>query len=70
MAKQTIKVGENTVMVSSPHSSAVYVVGVLGFKYDSTGQIESIYLDSYIHEGNEFEGWEASGAVSTILTRI
>lgn len=70
MAKQTIKVGENTVMVSSVHSSTIHTVGVLGFIYDEMGRIESIYLDSYIHEGNEYEGWEASGAVSTILTRI
>ena len=65
---KTILIDGEIATVSDPHSSKKYVVKVLGVEYECGNEV--VYLDSLIHEESSlFVGWEASGAISTILTR-
>jgi hypothetical protein len=50
--------------------SDVIVANVLGTKSDGDGQPVRLWLDRLVHRpGLEFDGWKATGAISTVLTR-
>lgn len=50
--------------------SDVIVANVLGAKCDDDGQPVTVWLDRLVHRPElEFDGWKATGAVSTVLTR-
>jgi len=67
-AIKTIKIGEGLATVKSGYSSRPDVVKILG--KEEEGGFEYIYLDSLIHrQDDEFDGWTAYGAISTILKR-
>lgn len=53
--------------------SSPIVADVLGIDRDDTGEPVRIYLRSLIHQpghGARYRGWQPSGVISTILTRI
>lgn len=56
------------------NSSTPIVADILGVDTDSSGKPNRLYLRSKIHGARDaecsYQGWEPSGAVSTILTRI
>ena len=63
-------VGDTTVSIKRVNSSHIDVVKLLGISHDSSGEIQHLYLDSYIHKGHSFNGWVAHGAISTILSKL
>ena len=69
MSLCSVDVGEKTISIKSRGRSKVEIVNILGKDFDSQGNVNRIYLDSFIHSRDEFEGWNASGAISTILQR-
>lgn len=65
-----VTLGESTATFKSEGRSAVVVANVLGTHGDSEGKPCKVWLDRIVHRpGMEFAGWEASGAISTVLTR-
>jgi hypothetical protein len=78
MSKNTIRVHVNldlagtlaTVHISG--RSNPIVATVLGVERNHTGEAQRIYLNALIHRSDfdSYEGWDISGAVSSILTRI
>lgn len=60
--------------IRESNRSTPVVVDVLGVEFDPTGSPKVVYLRSKIHtlksEPVTYRGWEPSGAISTILTRI
>jgi len=65
----TLQVGGDAVAIKRRRSSGVITTRILG-RETANGR-EVIYLDSLIHQGTEetLGEWEATGAVSSILTR-
>jgi hypothetical protein len=48
----------------------VIVANVLGTANDDQGQPATVWLDRLVHRpGMEFDGWDATGAISTVLHR-
>lgn len=79
MADKTVRIsvefGSNSDVVTVRHSdrSQPMVVGLLGVETDTHQKPKIVYLRSKIHgktAGVEYIGWQPSGAISTILTRI
>ena len=66
-----VQVGDGVVSLRKSGQSQVTVANILGVDRDEAGAIKTIYLDRLVHRINlnEFEGWNVSGAVSTILHR-
>ena len=65
-----VTLGESTATLKSDGRSSVVVANVLGTELDSEGRPCKVWLDRLVHRyGMEFSGWEASGAISTVLTR-
>ena len=47
------------------------VANILGTDKDPQGNVKRVYLDSLIHkDGGAYKGWEPTGCISTILTRV
>ena len=64
-----VNVGERDVAFTSTRSSDAEVARILDRDSTEEGQ-ERLWLDRRIHgPGDDFVGWKASGAVTTILTR-
>lgn len=62
-----------TVTIKQTGHSAPIVAGLLGVENDSSARPAVVYLRSKIHADRNdvnYQGWEPSGAISTILTRI
>ena len=60
----TIKMGSRT----SP-----IVTGCLGVERDENNRLKKVYLDSLIHRDGKYisyEGWQPSGAISTIFNAV
>ncbi|MFK5892880.1 MAG: hypothetical protein QM504_06640 [Pseudomonadota bacterium] len=71
MSNCAVLIGDNCVTLKPSGSSNSYVVGLLGTDLDASGSVIVLYLDSLIHtEKLNFIGWNAVGAISTILTRV
>ena len=63
-----VSMGDDEVSFKRPGQSTVVVATVLGRR--NSGGMESVWLDRIVHEESEsFDGWSASGAISTVLTR-
>lgn len=60
--------------IRKSNSSTPIVADVLGVEADKEGVPNKVYLRSKIHGNKDksvtYEGWEPSGAISTILTRV
>lgn len=71
MAAETtfhVSLGDPQATFSSPTGTKVLVARVLG-RTNANGT-ERVFLDRVVHgPGAAFVGWQASGAVSTILSR-
>ena len=66
----TIRIGDGLVTWKARGRSAVTVAKVLGVDYDESGQIQTLWLDHLLHFGGQtIDGWEATGAISTVLHR-
>ena len=64
-----VSVGEQSVIIADSVRSQRYVGNVLGVETTSDGR-QQIYLDRLLHDTSMvFDGWEASGAISTVLTQ-
>ena len=67
-APTVVSAGEEAVVFKRPGQSTVVVASVLG-RSNKAG-LETIWLDRLVHEESEsFDGWSASGAISTVLTK-
>lgn len=48
----------------------VVVANILGVDRNAHGQLQTVWLDRLVHRrGESFDGWSATGAISTVLTR-
>lgn len=66
--KKSITVHEKTVIIGSIYSNRPLVADIVAKEVNKDGH-EVIYLDSLVHkEEDVFEGYFASGCVSTIFT--
>lgn len=63
-----------TATIRKSNSSTPIVADVLGVERDERGIPNKVYLRSKIHgvsdKSVKYDGWEPSGAISTILSRI
>jgi len=67
----TIGTDSSVATIRNSNSSTPIVAGLLGMEFDNEGRPQRLYLRSKIHSDSvNYEGWEPSGAISTILTRI
>ena len=65
-----VTVGEATVTLKKKGQSALVISKILGSRIDRANNLETIWLDGLVHSHKEeFAGWQASGAISTILRR-
>lgn len=65
-----VTVGESTVTMKKKGQSALVMANILGRTVDEAKNLETIWLDALVHSDNEeFAGWQANGAISTILRR-
>jgi hypothetical protein len=67
--RHAITIGDNEVVIRTPGRSTAAVAGILG---DETRDgRRTLWLDRLVHSpGGAFDdGWEADGAVSTILAK-
>lgn len=71
--KQLVNVtlGEGVVVLNRSGQSRPVVATVLGVEKDDQGEVKTLWLDRLVHRTHEFafEGWEVSGAVSSVLRR-
>lgn len=68
--KVRVSLSEGCATLRQKGQSDVIVAKVLGTNNDGGGQPETIWLDRLVHRaGVEFDGWQATGAVSTVLHR-
>jgi hypothetical protein len=68
MSKYSVSVGDDVATFRPSLSSSSVVVNILKTEVDDNG-VRRIYLDSLIHgPDDEFSGWTAKGAISTVLT--
>ncbi|MCE2722040.1 MAG: hypothetical protein LW865_01960 [Betaproteobacteria bacterium] len=64
----TVSVGTESVIIADSVRSQRYVANILGTEVAEGGS-KRIYLDRRVHDlSMVFDQWEASGAISTILT--
>jgi len=65
-----VVLGDSTVSIKRSGQSAVVIANILGRANDEEGNLRVLWLDRIVHrEGDLFEGWEATGAISTVLTK-
>lgn len=65
-----VVIGEGSVSLKRPGQSAVVIAKILGSASDEEGNLQVVWLDRIVHrEGDLFAGWDASGAISTVLTK-
>ncbi|NMG29553.1 hypothetical protein [Aromatoleum evansii] len=64
-----ITVGEGVVVIRQQNSSKATVAHILGERVRDG--VRYLYLDRLVHfrRGSQLVGWQASGAISTILSR-
>lgn len=71
--QQTVKVtlGDGVVVLNRSGQTRAVVATVLGVEQDEKGTVQAIWLDRLVHRAHEqtFEGWEVSGAISSVLRR-
>jgi hypothetical protein len=65
-----VSLGDGAATFRQKGQSDVIVANVLGTENDDQGQPATVWLDRLVHRpGMEFEGWETTGAISTVLHR-
>ncbi len=65
-----VVIGDGSVSLKRPGQSTVVLAKVLGSKADAEGTPQILWLDRIVHlDSDEFVGWKASGAISTVLTK-
>lgn len=65
-----VVIGDGSVSLKRPGQSTVVLAKVLGSKLDAEGTPQILWLDRIVHlDSDEFVGWKASGAISTVMTR-
>jgi hypothetical protein len=65
-----VTVGDTTVTLKKKGQSTLVMSNILGRLTDEANNLETIWLDALVHaDKEEFAGWHASGAISTILRR-
>ena len=67
----TVSLGDGVAVIRYGKSSQPKVVGVLGIDLGADGKAERVFLDRLIHKPreDEIDGWQVSGAISSILER-
>jgi len=64
----SVTLGEGVAVVRRQGRTDPIVAGVLGI--ERTEGVETVYLDRVVHgAGQDWQEWDAAGAVSTILSR-
>lgn len=64
-----VTVGEGTVTLKRDGQSDLVIAAILGRKRDPAEGLETLWLDRLVHtDKEEFVGWSATGAISTVLT--
>jgi hypothetical protein len=65
-----VSLGDGAATFKQKGQSDVIVANVLGMANDDQGQPVTVWLDRLVHRpGMEFDGWDATGAISTVLRR-
>lgn len=63
-----VKVGDDSVSLKRDGRSTLVLAKILGRRKDPHNGTETLWLDRLVHtNGETFVGWQASGAISTIL---
>ncbi|WP_293195991.1 hypothetical protein [Ottowia sp.] len=63
-----VTLGDGTVTLKRDGQSDLVIATIVGRKRDAGQGIETIWLDRLVHtDKEEFVGWSASGAISTVL---
>ena len=63
-----VKVGDASVSLKREGRSELVLATILGRRKDPHNGAETLWLDRLVHfNGETFIGWQASGAISTIL---
>lgn len=79
MSKKTIRVSlalneaQGVATIKLGNRSNPIVVSCLGVERSHDGEITKVYINAKIHRDSKsvnYEGWEMSGAVSTVLNKI
>lgn len=64
----TVKVGDESVSLKREGRSTLVFAKILGRRKDPHDGTETLWLDRLVHtNGETFIGWQASGAISTVL---
>lgn len=64
----TVKVGDDSISLKRDGRSTLVFAKILGRKKDPHNGTETLWLDRLVHtNGETFIGWQASGAISTVL---
>lgn len=63
-----VTVGEQTVSIKRAGQSTVVMAKILGRSVDKDSGVQTLWLDRIVHKASEqFYGWHANGAISTVL---
>lgn len=67
----SVTLGDGVAVIRRKGTSACIVAGILGIDSGPAGEAGTVYLDRLVHRvgETEFQGWDVSGAVSTILRK-
>lgn len=70
MSDYTLTIGTHDVTLSRSRGLHVITATILGVETNGADQVQTIYLDRRLHDsGTSINGWKASGAATTVLTR-
>lgn len=65
-----VTVGDATVSLKRAGQSTVVIAKILGRKTDMETGAQGLWLDRLVHKtGEQFYGWDAGGAISTVLSQ-
>lgn len=65
-----VTVGDATVSLKRAGQSTVVIANILGRKTDQETGAQTLWLDRLVHKmTEEFYGWNAGGAISTVLSQ-
>lgn len=66
-----VQLGDGVATIRREGQSRLVVANILGTEANKAGVVQEVYLDRLVHRPGEeqFLGWSARGAISTILSR-
>ena len=69
-SERELTINDTTVIIFGGGRSNTVCATILGVDKNEEDEVERIYLDRIVHHiDTYFAGWQASGAISTVLTK-